>query len=395
MSDEDDLREFFERSSSWIETDPESNAGALPPRPPKSRRAMRRSRKRKKTKRIIAIIAAIVIVGLLGTGAVIGTRKIAHWTGLFGSSSTAIEDYDSEGEGEVQFSVAQGENPDEIARKLVDEGIVKSVAAFTSAVSANDLTLYPGTYTLKHHMKASLAAAVLSDQGNARGFVEVKPGERLNEVIDNLVSESGIAKEQFETIIHDGGKNILPAEANGHFEGWLEPGSYNVTNGVDAEQILKTMVDARIAKLDDMGAPTGEAREKLLIEASIAEAEVNSTEYYGKVVRVILNRLDKGMTLGMDTTVAYGLNTTANKLTDSQLNDSSNPYNTRVNKGLPPTPISNPGDNAIQAALNPPEGNWLYFVTTNLKTGETKFTDNDAEFQKLVEEYKTTNPDAN
>lgn len=395
MSDEDDLREFFERSSSWIENDSDDAAGTPPPRPPKSRRAMRRSRKRKRTKRTIAIIAAIVIVALLGTGIVVGARKMSHLGGLFSSSSPTIEDYDSAGEGEVKFSVSQGENPDEVAQKLVDAGIVKSVAAFTSAVSANDLTLYPGTYALKYHMKASMAAAVLSDQGNASGFVEVKPGERLNTVIDNIVSESGIAMEQFENIINDGGNGILPPEANGHFEGWLEPGSYSVTDGVDARQILKTMVDARIAKLDGMGAPAGEEREKLLIIASIAEAEVNSTAYYGKVVRVILNRLDKGMTLGMDSTVAYGLDTTADQLTNDELNDSSNSYNTRTNQGLPPTPISNPGDNAIEAAMNPEQGNWLYFVTTDLKTGETKFTDNDAEFQKLVQEYKTNNPDAN
>ena len=71
------------------------------------------------------------------------------------------------------------------------------------------------------------------------------------------------------------------------------------------------MVNARIAKLDEMGVPTGEEREKIMIMASIAEAEVNSQEYYGKVTRVILNRIDAGMPLGMDTTVAYGLGITA------------------------------------------------------------------------------------
>ena len=143
------------------------------------------------------------------------------------------------------------------------------------------------------------------------------------------------------------------------------------------------------------GVPTGEEREKIMIMASIAEAEVNSQEYYGKVTRVILNRIDIGMPLGMDTTVAYGLGITAAELTDAMLADDSNPYNTRIHQGLPPTPISNPGDNAIQAAMNPEQGDWLYFVTTNLQTGETKFAVTEDEFWKIRDEYKNNNPNAN
>ena len=101
------------------------------------------------------------------------------------------------------------------------------------------------------------------------------------------------------------------------------------------------------------------------------------------------------MPLGMDSTVAYGFGINGSQLTDEQLQDGSNPYNTRVNKGLTPTPISNPGDSAIQAAMNPPEGKWLYFVTTNLKTGETKFVETEDEFWKIRDEYKNNNENAN
>ena len=96
----------------------------------------------------------------------------------------------------------------------------------------------------------------------------------------------------------------------------------------------------------------------------------SSSDYYSKVSRVIYNRLDKDMTLGMDSTVAYGASINGMQLTNDQLQDTSNPYNTRVNRGLPPTPISNPGDDAIEAAMHPADGNWLYFVTTDLKTLE-------------------------
>ena len=190
------------------------------------------------------------------------------------------------------------------------------------------------------------------------------------------------------------GAGILPDEAGGKFEGWLEPGSYSVQDK-SAKDILKEMVTARVSKLDTLGVPDGSERERIMNIASIAESEACNPDDYGKVARVILNRIDQDMPLGMDSTVAYGFNTTGSKLTDEQLEDGSNPYNTRVNKGLPPTPISNPGDSAIQAAMNPPEGKWLYFVTTNLKTGETKFVETEDEFWKIRDEYKSNNANAN
>ena len=190
---------------------------------------------------------------------------------------------------------------------------------------------------------------ILSDQSQAGGFAEIRAGERVSDIIANAAQASGIDVSEFQAIIDGGGSGILPEEAGGKFEGWLEPGSYNAQNK-SAEDIIKSMVDARIAKLDDLGVPTGSERERILIIASIAESEVGSDKYYGQVARVILNRIDSDMALGMDTTVAYGLGISASRLTDDQLNDDSNPYNTRIHKGLTPTPISNPGDDAIKAS---------------------------------------------
>ena len=159
------------------------------------------------------------------------------------------------------------------------------------------------------------------------------------------------------------------------------------------------MVNARIAKLDEMGVPTGEERERILIIASIAEAEVNREEYYGKVTQVIENRLAQGMYLGMDTSLAYGLNKSASEITDEDIADVNhqNPYNLHNGHtlGLPPTPIGNPGESAIKAAVNPEPGDWLYFVTVDLNTGETKFVSTEDEFWQIRDEYKNNNPNAN
>ena len=392
----DNLNDFFSDNAQWVDSsDYTSFNSAMPPQPPKSRRDMRRRREQKRRRLYITIIAALVVVILIGVGGFSGVRALKRWKAANeANSQSQIEDYTGPGDKEVTFTVESGQGAAEIAENLVKAKIVKSAAAFTSAVSGAAATLYPGSYALKTHMKASDVVKILSDQSQAGGFAEIRAGERVSDVIANAAQASGIDVSEFQAIIDGGGSGILPEEAGGKFEGWLEPGTYNAQNK-SAEDIIKSMVDARIAKLDDLGVPTGSERERILIIASIAESEVGSDKYYGQVARVILNRIDSDMALGMDTTVAYGLGISASRLTDDQLNDDSNPYNTRIHKGLTPTPISNPGDDAIKASINPPEGKWMYFVTTNLQTGETKFVETEDEFWKIRDEYKNNNENAN
>lgn len=392
----DNLNDFFSDNAQWVDSsDDTSFNSAMPPQPPKSRRDMRRRREQKRRRLYITIIAALVVVILIGVGGFSGVRALKRWKAANeANSQSQIEDYTGPGDKEVTFTVESGQGAAEIAENLVKAKIVKSAAAFTSAVSGAAATLYPGSYALKTHMKASDVVKILSDQSQAGGFAEIRAGERVSDIIANAAQASGIDVSEFQAIIDGGGSGILPEEAGGKFEGWLEPGSYNAQNK-SAEDIIKSMVDARIAKLDDLGVPTGSERERILTIASIAESEVGSDKYYGQVARVILNRIDSDMALGMDTTVAYGLGISASRLTDDQLNDDSNPYNTRIHKGLTPTPISNPGDDAIKASINPPEGKWMYFVTTNLQTGETKFVETEDEFWKIRDEYKNNNENAN
>ena len=392
----DNLNDFFSDNAQWVDSsDDTSFNSAMPPQPPKSRRDMRRRREQKRRRLYITIIAALVVVILIGVGGFSGVRALKRWKAANeANSQSQIEDYTGPGDKEVTFTVESGQGAAEIAENLVKAKIVKSAAAFTSAVSGAAATLYPGSYALKTHMKASDVVKILSDQSQAGGFAEIRAGERVSDIIANAAQASGIDVSEFQAIIDGGGSGILPEEAGGKFEGWLEPGTYNAQNK-SAEDIIKSMVDARIAKFDDLGMPTGSERERILIIASIAESEVGSDKYYGQVARVILNRIDSDMALGMDTTVAYGLGISASRLTDDQLNDDSNPYNTRIHKGLTPTPISNPGDDAIKASINPPEGKWMYFVTTNLQTGETKFVETEDEFWKIRDEYKHNNENAN
>ncbi|MFU0564226.1 endolytic transglycosylase MltG [Gardnerella pickettii] len=383
----ENIDDFFNQNAKW------SHNSSNPPVPPKSRKARNaRRNRRSKRNRIVAFILALVFALLFVVG--YGLYRVAVYV-RNNSQSSIMEDWPGPGSGFVEFTIEPGQGSVEVGNNLVKAQVVKSQSTFSNIVAANNKILYPGIYALKKHMNSMDVVEILSDQSKAGGFLDVKAGERATEVIRKAAQISGIDIAQFNAIQKTDGAGILPPEAGGSFEGWLEPGVYNVKAIKSASKILAKMVDKRVKKLDSLGVPKGDLRQKVLKIASIAEAEVNNREYYGKVSRVILNRLAKDMPLGMDTTVAYGIGIKAINLTQSQLDDASNPYNTRIHKGLPPTPISIPGDNAILAALNPANGPWIYFVTTNLKTGETKFADNYDDFLKIRDEYKRSNENAN
>ncbi|WEV68666.1 endolytic transglycosylase MltG [Bifidobacterium sp. ESL0775] len=392
----EDFNELFDTNAEWVDSTG-SSSDAQPPKPPKSRHEMRQRRQRQRRQRhrqfaIAAIVAVVVLI--VGCGGFFGVRAVVHH--FDDNSQNVSTDYPGPGTGKVWFTVETGEGVASIGTHLAKAGVVKNADTFASTVAANNSTLYPGMYQLKKHMSSVDVVKILSDRTKATGFLEVKAGERSSEIIAEAVQLSGIDKSQFDAVVNGGGQGILPAEAGGKFEGWLQPGIYDVKKkGSTAASILKSIVDKRVEKLNELQVPTGSQRETILNMASIAESEVNHSEYYGKVARVIVNRLNQGMVLGMDSTVAYGVNVKASQLTNAMLNNASNPYNTRINKGLPPTPISSPGDEAIKAAMNPTPGNWLYFVTTNLQTGETKFVATQDEFNQIRQEYKTQNPNAN
>ena len=177
----DNLDDFFSDNAQWVNSsDDASFVSAMPPQPPKSRKDMRRHREQKRRRRYITIIAALVVIVLIGVGGFFGVRALKHWKAVNeANSQSQIEDYTGPGDKGVTFVVESGQGAAEIADNLVKAKIVKSAAAFTSAVSGAGATLYPGSYALRTHMRASDLVKVLSDQSQAGGFAEVREGERV------------------------------------------------------------------------------------------------------------------------------------------------------------------------------------------------------------------------
>ncbi|MFI8965833.1 endolytic transglycosylase MltG [Streptomyces sp. NPDC053493] len=184
-------------------------------------------------------------------------------------------------------------------------------------------------------------------------------------------------------------KLALPAEADGNPEGYLFPATYPVEKATTAQGLLRYMVDTAAkrfgtARVADGAKRHGLSVHQLVIVASIVQAEADRAEDMGKVARVVYNRLAQGMPLQMDSTINYALGRDTVDTTHQDTRIDS-PYNTYERRGLPPSPIGNPGDEAMSAAVNPAKGDWLYFVT--VRPGDTRFATDYAEHQANVAEF--------
>ncbi|MFG3496282.1 endolytic transglycosylase MltG [Streptomyces sp. NPDC047928] len=181
----------------------------------------------------------------------------------------------------------------------------------------------------------------------------------------------------------------LPAEAQGNPEGFLFPATYPIDATTTPKSLLRYMVSTAGERFGADRVSTAARRNGVSLYqqvtiASIVQAEADTPEDMGKVARVIYNRLAQGMPLQMDSTLNYALgrSTLDTSHADTRIDS---PYNTYERQGLPPTPIDNPGEQAMDAAVAPPPGEWLYFVT--VKPGDTRFTGDYTEQQRNVREF--------
>lgn len=327
-------------------------------------------------------IVVVVVLAVVGGVAWTTWGSVSEFvTGIF---SNEAEDFPGPGDEAVQVEIPEGATGTVMGGVLHDAGVVASVGAFTEAFKLNPASggIQPGVYSLMTKMKASDAVAALVKNEKVELKVTIPEGFSAAQVLERIISVAGFTQEDLDAAIADPASIGLPPEAGGHIEGWLFPATYTVTPKDTAVTLLSQMVAQTIAQLDAQGVAP-ENRLDVLKKASIVEKEAPAG-YFGEVARTIVNRLDScdgnGGRLGIDAINAYGLGIPADQITTEQFADPSDPYNSRKVPGLPPTPISNPGAESIQAAANPPEGTECWYVTVNLDTGETKFTDNYQDF---------------
>ena len=229
--------------------------------------------------------------------------------------------------------------------------------------------------------------------------VTIPEGLRVKDTVDLLVESTGFPKADFEKALQDPEALGLPAYAEGNPEGYLFPATYDFGPEEKPADMLHDMVVRwqQAATDNDLEAGAealGYTPQEIMTIASLIEAEGRG-KYRTKIARVIYNRLEIDPNpaagyLQIDASVNYALDRIGSTVITDEDKDSvaDSPYNTYTQKGLPPTPIEAPGDEAIQAALHPADGPWFFYVTVNLKTGETKFTDDYDEFLEFKDEYQ-------
>lgn len=332
-------------------------------------------REKKPRRWVGGLIFTVVAVGLLVGGGVFvwNTFGSQIQTALAGNE---VEDYQGTGTGEVMFVINSGDVGEVIGDNLAAAGVVKSSSAFyQELVSTTPEPVFnPGTFRLAEQMSARSALDALLDPANkVDNTVTIPEGSSAAGIYQELADVTGLPIEQFQAVGANYAALGVPAEAPS-IEGFLFPATYTFEPGDTPETMITTMVNRTFQSLDAAGVPA-EDRLRVLSFAALIQKEAGSVEDMAKVARVFQNRLDAGWNMESDATIAYGAGHSRVETTQAEREDPANIYNTYLYPGLPAGPIANPGDDAINAALNPADGPWFFFVTVDLDTGETVFSE--------------------
>lgn len=298
-------------------------------------------------------------------------------------------DYEGTGNGEEAIvSIKSGDIGSDVAVTLHEAGVTMTYkAVYDYLVDNPDISFLPGNWRLQKEMSAESAVAALQDTDNkVTDRLLITEGTVLPNALETIAATTGIPIEDVQAAAADVTAYGLPTEATS-LEGFLFPATYELDGTETAQVILQKMVDTMFEHLDAAGVAP-EDRWKTIILASIVQREAGpNVDDFGKIARVFQNRIDQDINLESDATVAYGTGRLDSVWTEpEERDDPSNLYNTYANPGLPVGPIGLPGDDAINAALHPTEGPWLFFVPINLATGETVFSETADEHQAAVDQ---------
>ncbi|WP_345450630.1 endolytic transglycosylase MltG [Arthrobacter gyeryongensis] len=340
----------------------------------------------KKVRRRRRFVALLITLTVFVAAVAIGAQFLKPLLGM-----DKVSDYPGPGTGSVTVTVAPGSGPKLVATNLQSQHVIADADSFVAAFTAAGGELSPGDFTFKTEMKNSDAVNVLLGKDSSKVmYFALSAGLRIGESLDAISKGSGIPLSELKALSDSPSQFGVPAPAK-NLEGFLAPGEYRFPLGTSAKDILQKLVTATTDELKAQGVTDPTKQYQAITVASIVQAEGGQADY-GNVAGAIYNRLKPGNTetnglIQSDATVTYGLGTKTFHLTDAQKADKGNPYNTYANVGLPVGPIGSPGKTAIDAAAKPTANNYLYWVTINLDTKETKFSSTLAEHLKYVDQY--------
>jgi UPF0755 protein len=363
---------------------------------------------RRRNGRLFAILAALIVV-VVAVATWLVVLPIYHYL--------HPSDYSGSGSGTVIVEIQQNDTADDIGTELHTQGVVASVKAFTDVAKDDprSQSIQPGSYRLREHMSAKSALALLLDPASrVNADVVVTEGATEQDVLKRLTAEPcgdnapktavcgpGMDADAVRKALDDVKALGLPTDylADGttptSVEGFLYPATYYFAEKTDPADALQQMITEFTDAVRRTNFTTAAQANHItpyeqLIIASIAQAEAKYPEDYGKVARVILNRLAQNRPLQIDATSAYAAKLRGVDPSNTIYAQEKGPYNTYNHTGLPPTPIGNPGSDAMAGAAAPDKGDWLFYVNKDA-AGHLFFTSSEAAFERAVEKCRAHN----
>ncbi|MET9775168.1 endolytic transglycosylase MltG [Streptomyces sp. NPDC006367] len=347
--------------------------------------------------------ACLVVCLVLGGGvAGVGYFGYQFYQNRFG----AAPDFAGDGNGEqVVVTIPKGAGGSAIGQELKRKGVVKSVDAFIAAQQSapNGKSIQDGVYTLQKEMSAKAAVELLLSP-KSRSNLIIAEGKRNVDVYKMIDKQLGVSAGTTAKVAKSEWKSLgLPQWAMNHknvkdpLEGFLYPSSYPAAKGQKPEDVLRQMVARANEQYERIGLEQKaqglglEGPWQLLTVASLLQAEGKTHDDFRKMSEVIYNRLkttntETNQKLQFDSSFNYLMGQSKIHISESEINTNMDPYNTYTNRGLPPGPIGNPGEEALQAALDPTDDGWMYFVATD-GVSNTEFAKTHDEFLKLKEKF--------
>lgn len=331
---------------------------------------------------IAALLAIGFVLGGIGAGFFIFRDFVDNSIGEI-NARLFVEDYDGEPGPSTTIIIEPGDVGEDVARKLLEADVVKSFDAIYRPMLAADPVIFPGHYQFPTKISGTEALRILIEGKNRLVLTTTIPeGWQISQIVPRLVADLGLDENALLAEI----ERMNEIFEGPTLEGYLFPASYTFDPEVTEAEVVQTMLDRMALELATYDLDLAAAHDVLTI-ASMVQMEGRIPSDFFKISRVFANRLERDIALQSDPTVKYYYEGSIDSFQEG-IADTENPYNTYVYPGLPPGPISSPGALAIEAAVNPVAGDWLYFVSINLNTGETVFSETLAEHERAAELYR-------
>lgn len=300
----------------------------------------------------------------------------------------------------VSVTIPSGASTTDIANILKEQGLISNTFTFrlSSKINGYDGSYQMGTYDVDTGMTPTQIMTLLqSGEVSTKNKLTIPEGYTVKQIAER-VEETGICTaEEFITEANTGTfphsfLKDLP-EREYRLEGYLFPDTYFLSENMTAHELISMMLDRfeqmYTKEYQDAVAASGHTLDEIVTIASMIEKEITLDEERARAAGVIYNRLEQDMSLGIDATVLYAVGKNGGELTQEDLQTDS-PYNTRLNKGLPQGPISNPGEASFKAALYPEDNDYLYYVVEAAGKSNHVFCKTNEEFLAAKEKYKAS-----